>query len=121
VRTPILHFGSFEADFSSDTTGQVERSSAGTPLPVIGAHASIFIGEKTKIGAKVQIFRTDFDRYEGSLNYAMLDVEHRISGAISVGLGYNFYGMKLSSNDSSVNGYLKVRHHGPTAFFTIGY
>lgn len=116
-----LHVGRFETDISSDTTAQAERSSAGTPLPVIGAHASIFIGEKTKIGAKVQIFRTDFDRYEGSLNYAMLDVQHRVSNAISVGLGYNFYGMRLSSNDSSVNGYLKVRHHGPTAFFTIGF
>lgn len=116
-----VHFAEFEGDISSDTSGQAERSSAGTPLPVIGAHASIFIGERTKIGAKVQIFRTDFDRYEGSLNYAVLDVEHRISGAIGVGLSYNFYGMKLSSNESGVNGYLKVRHHGPAAFFTIGY
>lgn len=116
-----VHFAEFEVDISSETTGQTERSNAGTPLPVIGAHASIFIGEKTKIGAKVQLFRTDFDRYEGSLNYAMLDLEHRVSVAISVGLGYNYYGMKLSSNVSSVNGYLKVRHHGPAAFFTIGF
>jgi hypothetical protein len=29
--------------------------------------------------------------------------------------------MELSSDEDSVNGYLKVRHHGPTAFITIGY
>jgi len=116
-----LHLGKFSANFSSETTGQAERSSTATPLPVIGAHASIFIGEKTMIGAKVQVFRTDFDRYEGSLNYAVLDVEHRISSGVSVGIGYNYYGMRLSSNDSRLNGYLKVRHHGPTAFFTVGF
>ena len=66
-------------------------------------------------------FRTDFDRYEGSLNYAALDLQHRIGKNVSVGVGYNFYGMKLTSNDSDVNGYLKVRHHGPVVFFTIGY
>lgn len=116
-----LHISEFEVDFSSQTTGQSERLSARTPLPVIGAHASIFLSAKTTIGAKLQIFRTDFDRYEGSLNYATLDIQYRVADAISVGLGYNYYGMKLSSNESDVNGYLKVRHHGPAAFFAIGY
>ena len=116
-----VHFAEFEADISSDTTGQTERSTAGTPLPVIGVHASVFLGPRTAVGAKMQIFRTDFDRYEGSLNYAMLDIQHRLSDVFSIGLAYNFYGMKLSSNESGVNGYLKVRHHGPAAFFTIGY
>ena len=116
-----VHFAEFEEDISADATTQAERSSAGTPLPVIGAHASIFLGEKTAIGAKVQIFRTDFDRYEGSLNYATLDIRYRVAESVSVGLGYNYYGMKLTSSDSDVNGYLRVRHHGPAAFFTVGF
>ncbi len=116
-----VHFANFEVDISSSTSGQAERSNAGTPLPVVGAHAAIFLGVRTTIGAKLQIFRTDFDRYEGSLNYATLDIQHRVADAIGVGLGYNYYGMKLSSNESDVNGYLKVRHHGPMAFIAIGF
>ncbi len=116
-----VHFTSFDIDISAGATGQKVRSSAGTPLPVIGAHASIFLSEKTTVGAKLQIFRTDFDRYEGSLNYGALDIQRRLGEKVSIGLGYNFYRMNLSSNDSDVNGYLKVRHHGPTVFFTIGY
>lgn len=116
-----VHFANFDADITAGATGQVERSSADTPLPVIGVHASVFLTEKITTGAKVQVFRTDFDRYEGSLNYAMLDIQYRFADAISVGLAYNFYGMKLSSSESGVNGYLKVRHHGPAAFFTIGF
>jgi len=116
-----VHFISLGTDITAGSTSQRETSSAGTPLPVIGAHASVFLGEKTTLGAKLQFFRTDFDRYEGSLNYASLDIQRRLGNAFSVGLGYNFYGMKLTSRDSDVNGYLKVRHHGPVAFFTVGY
>ena len=116
-----VHFINLETDITADLTSQRVRSRAATPLPVIGAHASVFLGEKTTLGAKLQFFRTDFDGYEGSLNYASLDIQHRLGKSLSVGLGYNFYGMKLTSHDSDVNGYLKVRHHGPVAFFTVGY
>ena len=116
-----FHVAELDLDVTASETGQVERSNSSTPLPVIGAHASIFLSDKTTVGAKLQIFRTDFDRYEGSMNYATLNIQHRIGKVISVGLGYNYYGMELSSNEESVNGRLKVRHHGPTAFLTIGY
>lgn len=116
-----VHWFGLDTDIAADSTSQRARSSAGTPLPVIGAHASIFLGEKTTLGAKLQFFRTDFDRFEGSLNFASLDIQHRLGKQFSVGVGYNFYGMKLTSDDNDVNGYLKVRHHGPTAFFTLGY
>ncbi len=116
-----VHLISLETDIAAGSTSQRVRSRAGTPLPVIGAHASVFLGEKTTLGAKLQFFRTDFDRYEGSLNYASLDIQHRLGKSLGVGLGYNFYGMKLTSRDSDVNGYLKVRHHGPVIFFTVGY
>jgi hypothetical protein len=116
-----LHFTSFDTDIMSATTGQTERSHASTPLPVIGAFASFFLREKLTVNAKLQIFRTDFDRYEGSLNYATLDIQRRFGERVSLGLGYSYYGMKLSSSDNDVNGYLKVRHNGPMMFLTAGF
>ena len=116
-----FHVAELDLDLTSSASGQTERSNSSTPLPVIGAHASIFLSDRTTVSAKLQIFRTDFDRYEGSLNFASLDIQRRITKAVSVGFGYNYYGMELSSDEDSVNGYLKVRHHGPTAFFAIGY
>jgi outer membrane scaffolding protein for murein synthesis (MipA/OmpV family) len=113
-----LHHTRFDTQIASSASGQRERSSANAPLPVIGAHASVAITEKTTVSAKLQFFRTDFDRHEGTVNYASIDVQRQIGGGFSVGLGYNFYGMKLTSNDSDVNGYLKVRHHGPVLFFS---
>lgn len=48
-------------------------------------------------------------------------LEYREADAISVGFAYNYYAVKLSSNESEMNGQLKVRHHGPAAFFPIGF
>jgi len=115
------HFTGFETIIASTITGQVERSKAGTPLPVVGAFASFFLREKLTFNAKLQIFRTDFDSYEGSLNYATLDLQRRVADSFSIGLGYNYFSMKLTSSDSNVNGYLQVRHHGPVAFITAGF
>jgi len=116
-----IHFSKFSATIAADGVNQAERTSADTPLPVVGVKGSLFLGEKTTIGANIQVFRTKFDRYRGALNHATLDVQYQISDAISIGAGYNFYGMKLTSANSAVNGYLKIRHHGPLAFVSVGF
>jgi len=116
-----LHLIDVKAKIRADSTDQQVRSSATTPLPVIGLNASLSLGEKALLSAKLQAFRTDFDRFEGSLGLASIDIQYRLSRNFSVGAGYNYYAMKLSSDKSSVNGYLKVRHQGPVAFFSIGY
>jgi outer membrane protein len=116
-----IHFIDSKAEIRADSTDQRALSNASTPLPVIGLNASLALGEKALLSAKLQTFRTDYDRYEGSLNYATLDVQYRLGQNVSVGLGYNYYGMKLSSTEVNVNGHIKVRHQGPVAFFSIGY
>lgn len=116
-----IHFSDFSTTIAADGVNQVERTGVDTPLPVIGVKGSLFLGEKTTIGANIQIFRTRFDNYKGSLNHATLDVQYRVSDAISIGAGYSYYGMKLTSANADVNGYLKVRHHGPLAFVTVGF
>lgn len=116
-----FHLADFDIRLTSSGGFDTERSDGKTPLPVVGLNASVFLGEKTTVSAKAQIFRTDFDQYEGSMNYLALDVRYRWAKSISVGAGYNYYGMELTSAESSVNGYFRIRHHGPTAFVAVGY
>ena len=116
-----LHLTSFKTNITSATTGQTERSLAGTPLPVIGVFASLFLKEKLTFNAKLQMFRADFDSYEGSMNYSTFDIQRRINEQVSIGLGYSYYDTKLSSSDNDVNGSLKVRHSGPVLFMTAGF
>jgi outer membrane scaffolding protein for murein synthesis (MipA/OmpV family) len=116
-----LHLTELDTNIVADGTPQVERSKSSTPLPVIGLNGAVFLGDKTALRARIHIFRTDFDQHEGSLNYAALDLEHRFSDLVSVGVGYNFYGVKLSSSDDGLNGNLNIRHHGPVLFASIGF
>lgn len=116
-----LHLTQLEARINADGAPQVERSKSSAPLPVIGLNGALFLGEKTTLRARIHIFRTDFDRYEGSLNYAALDLERKFGDLVRAGIGYNFYGVNLSSTDDDLNGNLNIRHHGPVLFMTVGF
>jgi hypothetical protein len=116
-----VHMSEFSTDIVADGTGQLERSRSSTPLPVIGVQGAVFLGEKTTLSARIHFFRTDFDQHEGSLNFAALDLERRFGDNFSVGLGYNFYGLKLTSGDDGLNGNLEIRHHGPVLFMSLGF
>ncbi|MGI9220740.1 MAG: MipA/OmpV family protein [Woeseiaceae bacterium] len=114
-----IHFSSFDSVISSMQDDETEESSLDAPLPVFGVHGSAKIGEKTSVAAKIQLFRTDYDNYEGSLNYLTVDVQRRIGKRVNLGLGYNYYHMRLRSSDKELNGYVKITHQGPTLF--VGY
>jgi outer membrane scaffolding protein for murein synthesis (MipA/OmpV family) len=116
-----VHLTELDTRIVTVDTPQIERSKSSTPLPVIGLNGAVFFGEKTTLRARIHIFRTDFDQHEGSLNYAALDLERRFGSSITAGIGYNFYGVKLSSRDDSLNGNLNIRHHGPVLFMTAGF
>jgi outer membrane scaffolding protein for murein synthesis (MipA/OmpV family) len=116
-----LHFSKFNTEISSSMTGQRATSSADTPLPVVGAHGSIALGKKASLGARVQLFRMDFDRYEGLLSYLTVDLQRRFGDNFSIGLAYNFYTMKLESSESDLTGSLQIRHSGPALFVSAGF
>ncbi len=113
------HIVAFDTVISDSSTGQIQRSKVRSPLPVIGLLASIALGEKAKLAAKLQLFRMDFDRYEGSMTYFTIDIQRQFSKHFGAGIGYNYYRMNISSNEGDVNGYLKLLHQGPVAFLML--
>jgi len=63
----------------------------------------------------------DVDRYEGSLNFATLELSRRFGEHVSAGVGYNYYGLKLTSSNDDLRGALRVRHHGPIVYVAAGF
>ena len=114
-----IHYSSFDSIITSILPDDTERSSLEAPLPVAGLHGSVNLGEKTKLAAKLQFFRTDFDQYEGSLNYITIDLQRRIGESLNLGIGYNYYQMKLRSNQKDLDGFIEIQHQGPVLF--LGY
>ena len=116
-----VHYSSFDSIITSILPDDTEISSLEAPLPVAGLHGSINMGEKMKLAAKLQFFRTDFDSYEGSLNYFTIDLQRRIAESINLGIGYNFYQMKLSSSQKDLNGFIEIQHRGPVLFLSANF
>jgi hypothetical protein len=111
-----MHLTDVDASVVAPDTGQVVESSVDTPLPVIGAFGSVALGDKTDLGARIEIFRMEFDRYEGSLNAFYLGLNHYFTETIGAGIGYNYYAMDLDSPDPGLRGSVQIRHHGPIVF-----
>jgi hypothetical protein len=69
-----------------------------------------------RLDAKVQIFRMDFDSYDGSLNFLYLGLQRLLGEWGSAGIGYNYYSLKLDSSNEDLNGSVDVLQHGPIIF-----
>ncbi len=115
-----LHQSRIRATVESNP-GDREKIDAAATLPVIGIHASVALGENTELAARAHIFRLDFDRYDGVLNYANIELTRRLASRFSIGLGYTLYGQRLSSTNEELRGNLRVRHSGFTLSFGWGF
>jgi len=114
-----IHITNYEADVVAPETGQHVETSINTPLPVIGAYASLGLGANTDLHANLQLFRMEFDHYSGSLNNLYMGLTHYFGDSIGAGIGYNIYVMDLDSPDQDLRGSLKLRHHGPIVFASL--
>ena len=115
--TAGLHFTDFDAVVSV-VDGESEAVKGSVSLPVIGAFGSVAIGEKMRLAARVQVFASDVDRYEGNLYYGTLDLTRRVADRLRIGLGLNLYSLRVESATESIRGEFESRHVGPVLFIS---
>jgi hypothetical protein len=84
----------------------------------LGVMAGVHLGNKMRLDAKVQIFRMDFDSYEGSLNFLYFGWQRTLGNWGSAGIGYNYYSLHLDSSNADLNGSVDMRQHGPIIFLS---
>ncbi len=114
-----IHLADAEAVVRSEDTGQEVSSRADTPLPVVGVFGSIAITDKLDLGTTIEIFRMEFDTYEGSLNKFNLNLTYYFTERMGAGLGYNYFSMDLDSPADGLRGSTQIRHHGPIVYATV--
>ena len=116
--TAGLHRTRLETSIISTIIGEVESNRAGPILPTIGAFGSVVIGPRTRVDFEAQFRRLDYDRYEGSLNYARVELLREL-GHLGLGIGYSDYSVRLDSTDSDFMGAVEFRHRGPSASLSV--
>jgi outer membrane protein len=113
-----IHQTRIDTKFIVSDTGQREKSNPSPTLPVFGVFGSVRLGWKLYASAQVEVFKTDFDRYDGSLINARLEIMRNL-GRFDLGLGYSYYGMNLKSRSDDFHGAIEFRHHGPMLSGTV--
>jgi outer membrane scaffolding protein for murein synthesis (MipA/OmpV family) len=116
-----VHVSNYDAVIVAEETGQSVSSSLNAPLPVIGAFGSLALGENTDLSASLQIYRMEFNHYDGSLNMLYLGVKHDFTERIGAGIGYNFFSLNLDSPDERLRGSLRLQYHGPLVFAAFSF
>ena len=123
VQGRIRGVDALDADFDIDLgvagSPDEQRVSATAPMPTFGALGTLTLGEYWTLGADLNLFIGDFDRYDGLMAYLGLDLDRRFGDVFRVGVGYNVYALRLDAKDSDLGGRLNLTVHGPKAYVSL--
>lgn len=119
--TAGLSYFTFEARIRESGSDQAESLGAEAPLPVIGAFATIGLGEDWEVSADASAFALHFDRYDGFMSYLSVGLERRLGEFIAIGLGYDYFALGLRSKDEDLSGKFNLRHHGPRVYLGLSF
>jgi len=114
-----LSYARFEIDISETGSQEEQHLSVRAPMPTFGALGSLTLGTNWSIGADLNLFVGDFDRYDGYMAYLGLDLERKFGEVFRAGIGYNFYALQLTAKDENLGGRLDLRIHGPKAYISF--
>ncbi len=115
-----LQSANFRIDIETPD-GQTDRLDGEAVLPAIGAHGSLSFGQKSRLAARLQLFRSAFDGYDGFVAYGTIDWSREVSEGIRLGLAYNAYIVSLESTRDAFEGTYRTVHHGPSLFLSAGF
>lgn len=115
-----LHLTRFVIDVETEN-GERQRVRGDAILPVIGAAGSVSLGANWKVAAKVQIFRSAFDNYDGVMLSGTIDASRRITRNARIGGAFNLYSIRLKSTIETFDGRYQALHYGPALFFSVGF
>ena len=109
----------------TDSNGNVTPASFSTsqshlpaPLPVIGLRANWAIAPQWYLDAQVQIFKFNYEGFNGTWSDLRAGATWMFSRHIGVGIAYNRFHVNVDVNRANFNGNLTLGYSGAQAFLT---
>jgi len=93
-------------------------SSLPAPLPVFGLRAGWLVAPEWYIDAQAQIFKIDFQGYQGFWSDYRVSATWMFSRHLGIGLGYNRFGVNVDVDRANFDGRLRFGYSGLQAFLT---
>lgn len=88
-------------------------------LPVIGARLRVSPTERIDLHANAELFKFDFDEYDGELYDLSIGGSWRLAKRLFVGGGYRWYRQEIRSGDDDLTGEVLIDYRGPFAYLTV--
>lgn len=103
-------------------TGQLgtEKTDLTAPLPNVLAFGTYAFTPKLSLDGSAAYFSLSYDKYDGSLFRAVVNLEYRFNEHIGAGVGYNYVDMNLDIEDDITTEY-DLRYNGPVVFLSAGF
>jgi len=114
-----LSYASFDIDLGVVGSQEEQRVSAKAAMPTFGALGALTLGEHWSLGADLDLFFGDFDRYDGLMAFLSLDLDRKFGDVFKAGVGYNVYALRLNAKDEDLGGRLSLTVHGPKAYISF--
>jgi outer membrane protein len=114
-----LSYANFDIALGEVGSQEKQQRKVRAPMPTIGALGELTLGKNWSLGADLNLFVGDFDRYNGYMVYLALDLERKFGEVFRAGVGYNVYALHLTAKDKDLGGQLDLTIHGPKAYISF--
>ena len=110
--------GAHVSDVSFRANGANDGARADTTaiLPVLGADLMVNFTDSLSLGAELQIFVSDVNRYSGNLIDFSFFGQYTWSDRLATGFGYRYYRQDIDTADEDFFGDYRFEYRGPFVF-----
>jgi outer membrane protein len=119
-KTVLVQAGVNFGEISSDSALQLFDGSL-KPMPMLALDGAAHFANRFSLRARLQLLLLDGERYSGRQMFASFGVFHRTFAKASLGIGYVFNRIALTSGDAELAERVEPLHQGPSLLLTASF
>lgn len=114
-----IHVIDMEWQIENSSGGQVERTDATAPLPLLTLDVNYMLSQNWRVGAYFKYLALEIGEYKGKFTNLRAKLEYYPYKHVGFGLGIDHFDMEISANKTEFKGRLDWRYTGAQIYTTI--
>ena len=115
-----LHMASYDVSMNTPTSGG-EGQDVLAPLPVLSIYGQFALTDRWAVGARLDRFTLEYDKFSGSLSSLGLDIQYQPFKHVGFSLGYRALAIRAEIEGDRVTGKFRQTFEGPMASVNVSW
>lgn len=115
-----LHMASYDVSMNSPVTSG-EGQDVLAPLPVLSFYGQFALTDRWAVGARLDRFTLEYDKFSGSLTSLGLDLQYQPFKHVGFALGYRAMAIRAEVEGDRVTGKFRQTFEGPMLSVSVSY